>query len=210
MFFHEIGNRVIVTTTDQEDWKLIKETIKNLDKPQPLVALECLIVTVDVTNDKKIGGQVRNKEGALGKHVNAQSVPINSTVLKKDTSVDPNVSESLLGNLIDGVTGGLGKTLLTFGRENNIWSIFELLQKQVHTSVVAQPFLTVANKYSANIKIGETRRVSSGEVITAEGLPVTGQKDAIANLEIEVTPQINIDGDIMEFQARQFLFFLCL
>ncbi|MCK4265026.1 hypothetical protein KAW80_01560 [Candidatus Babeliales bacterium] len=189
----ETGNRIIVTCTDKHDWKLLKETIKNLDKPQPLVAIECLIVTVDTTNEKKIGGQIRNKAGQLGKGINFQGPPLTQTVLKTSTEGEVTTAQSLLGDLISGVTGGLGKTLLTFGKTSNIWSIFEMLEKLVNTSVVAQPFLTVANKYKSSIVIGETKRATSQETVSGDET-IRGKKSVEASLTLEVTPQINIDG----------------
>ncbi len=191
----DIGNRLIVNCSDKSDWILLKETIRNIDKPQPLVAIECLIVQVDVSDVKSFGGQTRNKKGALGRNINFQSTPLNSTILQSQTVDSVTTVQSLLGNLIGGVTSALGKSILTFGKAGDIWSIFEMLKQQTNTSLIAQPFLTVANKYKSEIKIGETKRATTQTVGTGD-TATTGLTAVEATLRLTVKPQINIDGII--------------
>jgi len=187
----EEGNRLIVACTDKQDWKLLKKTIQNLDKPQPQVAVETLIVLVDAENNKFIGGQTRNKKhGQLGHWIDAQTASIDQTVFEQEG--DTNVS--LLGNLISGLTGQLGSTILSFGKTANLWGVFKMLQSNTNASIVAQPFLSVTNKYEASITIGETRRKDSQTGFDAQGNQITGKVDTQADLIINVKPQINIDG----------------
>lgn len=192
------GNRIIASAPDKRDWKLLKETIRNLDKPQPQVAIESLIITVDNTDLKEMGGQVRNKKhGTLGDNIDFQSVPVpNGKTVTEVSGTDPNTTViSLLGNLLSSLTGGLGKTLLTFGRKQNIWGVFSILRRETHATLLAQPFLSVTNKYEARIVIGQTKRIAS-QTASGIGFATTGLQDQSANLELEVKPQINIDGII--------------
>lgn len=194
----EEGNRIIVSTPDIQDWKLLKPILKDLDKPQPQVALETLVVIVESTNTDQLGGQFRNKsEGSLGSGINFQGPPIQKTVLKTDPAVPDGTTTvqnvSLLGNLLNGLTGALGQTILTFGKPNDIWGIFQMLQSRTRSSIVAQPFLTVTNKYAAEILVGTTNRIVSQQSIV-NGQQVSGYQDTEANLKIAVTPQINLDG----------------
>ncbi len=190
------GNRIIVSSMDVRDWKLLKETIRNLDKPQPQVAIETLIVLADSTEDKQLGGVIRNKsEGQLGDRLNFQSPPLptSKTQFKTGTTDGGDeVNTSLLGNLLNGLSGGLGTTLLTFGRESNIWGIFQSLQTMTHATVLAQPFLTITNKYKSTIKIGEIKRVLAQTTTTG----IQGFTDNEVNALLQVKPQINIDGVI--------------
>ena len=181
------GNRIIVSTTDNQDWKLIKKTIEDLDKPQPQVAVETLIVTVDLGDTKQLGGRIRNKkEGQIGKGIDFQSTGIGNTTLGSDPT-------SLLGNLISSLVTGQGASILTFGKGTNIWGIFEALQQQTNTSILAQPFLTITNKKKASITVGTKKRIEA-EVINA--YDQKSYKDTEANTKIDLTPQINLDGVI--------------
>ncbi|MFC1894932.1 secretin N-terminal domain-containing protein, partial [Candidatus Dependentiae bacterium] len=184
------GNRLIVSSTDNEDWKLLKKTIEDLDKPQPQVALETLIVSVNITDGKELGGSIRNKnEGQIGKGVNFQS-PTNNGTIQKGTSAP--YENSLLGNMIAGLTKELGSSILTFGRGTNIWGVFKALKTNSNTSILSQPFFTVINKSTANINIGSTNRYQSQ---TATG-GLAGYDYASAKTDVKITPQINLDGII--------------
>ena len=184
------GNRLIVSSTDKQDWSLLKKTIKDLDKPQPQIALEALFVTVDVTEGKSLGGSIRNKKsGQIGKHVNFQSPSETGVIVKGTTGGD---YQNLLGNLLDGVSGGLGSTILSFGKDANIWGVFKALKTQTNTSILAQPFVCVANKTKAHLESGKTLNVIN-EVTSGD---FSGYKEIDALTSIDVTPQINTDGII--------------
>lgn len=187
------GNRLIVSSTDKQDWSLLKKTIKDLDKPQPQIALEALFVSIDITEDKSLGGSIRNKKsGQIGKHINFQSPSATGAIVKGTTGGD---YQNLLGNLLDGVTGGLGSTILSFGPDANIWGIFKALKTQSNTSVLAQPFICVTNKTKAHLESGRTLNVVN-ERTSDEDSSFSGYKEIEALTTIDVTPQINTDGII--------------
>ena len=181
------GNRLIVSSTDKQDWKLLKKTIEDLDKPQPQVAVEALIVTVAITDSKKFGGALRNKiDGQIGKGINFQS-PTYSGVVTADSG------KSLLGNMLDGIVNGLGSTVLSFGPSTNIWGIFEALKSLTNISVLSQPFFTVQNKTKAHIQVGSEQQVVN-EVTGDSEDSFKGYKYVKAATTLDVTPQINLDG----------------
>ena len=71
------GNRLIISCIDKQDWKLLKKTLDDLDKPQPQVGLEALIVSITSDDLKSLGGAVRSKKhGQLGKNIDGQSATI--------------------------------------------------------------------------------------------------------------------------------------
>ena len=188
------GNRLIVSCVDQQDWKLLKKTLDDMDKPQPQVAIETLIVMVDANDEKELGGALRNKkDGQLGKNIDFQSASITTPSLNPATGA----ANSLLGNMWSQLSPQLGQTVLTFGNPNNVWAVFHALKATNNTSVLSQPFITVANKTTANIEVGDTRRIPDSTQNTGTGQnTLTGYKDASASTKLNVTPQINIDGVI--------------
>lgn len=182
------GNRLIVSSSDKQDWSLLERTIEDLDKAQPQVALECLFVTVDASNNKSLGGAIRNKKsGQIGKHINFQS-PTEEGAIVKDTS-----PQDLLGNMLNAVTGGLGSSIITFGPSpNNIWGVFKALQTHTNTNILSQPFLSVANKTKGHIEFGSKINVVNEETA---GI-FKGYKEVEATTKLDLTPQINADGVI--------------
>ncbi|MFA5075025.1 MAG: secretin N-terminal domain-containing protein [Candidatus Babeliales bacterium] len=188
------GNRLLVSCTEKQDWKMLKKTIKDLDKPQPQVAVEALIVSVNFNDTKFLGGGIRNKHAdQIGKGVNFQSpMPNGSTIFNPpQTGTDPGTSIEL-ANLAAGLVGGIGTTILTLGSTANLWGILEILQQQTNTSILSQPFFTVANNAQATITVGQTVYITTEK--TQSGF--TGQKAESAPTTLKVTPQINLDGII--------------
>jgi len=188
------GNRLVVSSTDKVDWKLLKKTIKDLDKPQPQVAIESMIVTVDVGDTKELGGATRNKKhGMLGINIDAQSSGANDTPTLEYSPPDATTNPvSLLGNMIDQISPQMGLATLTFGKVGNIWGYLQVLQQQTNTAVLSQPFMTIANKTAANVVFGLQQRVL--QETTGGTTPLSGYEPIDANTDLTITPQINLDG----------------
>lgn len=188
------GNRLIVSSTDKVDWRLVKQTIKDLDKPQPQVAIETLMVAVTVDDRKQIGGNMRiKKPNTLGQNIGFQS----AVTSQDGPSLDAD-GTSLLGDMITQLTTQKGLSVLTFGKSSpNIWAVFSMLKEEKNASIISQPFITVGNKVKASVVVGSTKRV-----IAQESGSLKGFRDASDGTTIHITPQINIDGVIrMELET---------
>jgi len=201
------GNRLIVSCVDKQDWRLLKRTLEDLDKPQPQVAVECLIVTVNADDVKEMGGMIRNKKhGQIGKNVDFQSASLTDSP-SLETAKDDSTPKSLLGNLFNQIIATKGQTILTFGPyASNIWAVFHAIKQQTNASILSQPFLTIANKTSATIEVGEVRRIVYEE--QQGDTPTKGYKDVPINTGLKLTPQINLDGVIrlkVEVNISEFL-----
>jgi len=186
------GNRIIASCPDKKDWKLLKQTIRDLDKPQPQVAIEALIVDIDKIDEKAFGGHVRSpKANTLGNFPAFQGPGFMKTVL------DPNSGspQSLLGNLLYDVTGQLGSTILSFGRINNIWMILQMLETFSHATVLSKPFLTISNKYESTVYVKRVVRVIT-QSAGPDANSLKGMGDNEATIELTVKPQINPNGFI--------------
>lgn len=167
------GNRLLVSCTDDHDWKLLQETIRSLDTPQPQVAIQMMIVSVSAKDVKELGGQMRNKtHNQLGKNVDIQTHPISSTVFEVSTD-DDTTPVSLLGNLLNAITLNRGSTVLSVGKavagENGLWAIFKALSSQTNATILEQPFLTAANRSSSTLKVGESTYITTQEAVGASG-----------------------------------------
>lgn len=201
------GNRLVVSSTDNVDWKLLKKTIRDLDKPQPQVAVESMIVTVDVVDTKDLGGAIRNKKhGMLGINIDAQGAgPNNSPQLEYKPPEGRTNPVSLLGDMINQITPAKGLSTLTFGKTGNIWAYIQALKSITNTSVLSQPFMTIANKTTANVVFGSQYRVV--QETQGEG-GLSGYEAIDANTNLTITPQINLDGLVrldIDLQIDEFI-----
>ncbi|MBI2775544.1 hypothetical protein HYX58_06045 [Candidatus Dependentiae bacterium] len=190
------GNRLLISA-EKEDYLKVLDIIKKIDVKQPQIALEVLVVNVIANDDRAIGVQIRNKgQDVFGHGINAQTsgLPLGGGSFSSPV-VDPN-SGSLLANLISLAQGQtVGATLISISNKfNSVWALFKLLETQVHLNVISNPFLVTVNNYAAQVSLGETRRVITGQVQSQVNTETQG--DVTANLTVNITPLINSTGNI--------------
>lgn len=198
-FTPEKSTNQIIIQGRYEDYMEAKKIIDKLDEPQPQVAIEVLLLSIDINDTKNLGIQIRSKvpgpDGFLGKNVKFQTSHLGKIIEKPD----PNTVgvQRLLGNLINLAVGqSPGSTILTLGKDLfGIWGVFRLLKTISNVQVVSNPFLVATNKTKARVALGETRRVKTAEVSAVNTVDAFGNSDA--KLQVEVTPQINSDGMII-------------
>lgn len=213
------GNRLLVSCTDDDDWALLKETIKSLDKAQPQVIINMMFVSINENDIKELGGQFRNPyHGQIGKHIDFQSHPIGSNSFEYSGGGfgSSSVPISLLGNLLSQVTGGTGSTLFSIGKtitgagEGGLWAVFKALKQRTNATIISEPFITTTNRFTGTVQYGTTKRVETQKAIGSSGNlgGAIGTKQVEAMTNISITPQINFDGIIkldVEIKASEFL-----
>ena len=163
--------------------------------------LKCLIATIDLTDTKSLGAQIRSKQpgpnGLLGNNIKFQTSGLYGTsgiVANPDPTTGTN---RLLGNLVNLVTGAVpGTSLLTLGQDAfGVWGIFQALQTVTDAEVVSNPFILATNNAKSTVKIGEERRIVTAQVVAGGSNQNAFDADD-ANLEVTITPHINSDGMI--------------
>lgn len=193
------GNRLIINSS-YDDFVQIRNLLQKIDIEQPQIALKVYILSVDLTNIKGFGTQIRNKKpginGLVGNNVNFQTSTLSSPVIEDDNQTGPaSGAVRLLGNLVNIASNGVaGSTLVTLGSDAfGVWGLLQALEQYTRISVVANPFLVTAQKYPAVLSIGTTRRVLTSQTLTNQG-PQPSYNDLKANLTVNITPQITADG----------------
>lgn len=197
-------NRIIMRG-DYQDYLMVKDLLFEIDKPQPQVAIEVLVLFVSWSKVKQLGTQIRNYIKTCGgfgsDHVQFQTSGLNGTqriVERQKTETSVTVPNRLMGNLLDLVTGlEAGNTIISFGRDIfGVWGLLQLFESFTASETVANPFLMAANKQKAIVDVGEIRRVVTSQIIQTPTQATNSFDDMKASLRVEVTPQINSDGMI--------------
>lgn len=205
----ESGNRLIINAS-YDDYLKILEVIERMDVEQPQVAIRVLILNVDLTDQRQLGTQLRNKAcfpdpassnctqnvnsccgpDILGGNINFQSSTIFGTGIVQNNTGSG--ATRLLGDLISLAQGApAGSTLISLGKDMfGIFGLLRVLQTYTRASVIANPFVIATHKYKAQISVGETRRLPSA-IVSGTGGNVEGFIDIQANLQVEVIPQIS-------------------
>jgi general secretion pathway protein D len=203
------GNRLIVSA-NHEDWRRLEEFIDKLDKPQPQIALEVLVVDVNIDATKELGTQTYGIMGHEPAHnvsalfnnltiTSANSSQAASTDQAPSPSTEVNVFSSLLTLLGGG--GNTGASFVTIGRTkqvdgyDNVWAIIRSVLKWTNSQVITQPYIIANNNQLCNISTKDTRLVE-GALSTGQITSIR-QKDAIeASVSLDITPYINLAGTI--------------
>ena len=199
-FIPEKETNKLIIKGHYEDYLKAQKVIAQLDARQPQAAIEVLIASVDLSDTKNLGAQIRSKEpgpnGLLGNNIKFQTSGLytDSSIV---TNADPTTGTNrLLGNLINLVTGAVpGTSLLTLGQDAfGVWGIFQALQTVTDAEVISNPFLLATNNAKSTVAIGEERRIVTQKVVGFDNQNAFDADDA--KLEVTITPQINSDGMI--------------
>ncbi|HEX2977504.1 MAG TPA: hypothetical protein VHO47_00045 [Candidatus Babeliales bacterium] len=211
------GNRLIIAAR-KKDWVRIKKLIEDLDKPQPQVALEVLLVDLTLLNDKILGAQIRDKAGfqnSTSRKLNFQSAQLASPVLLP-TVQDP-VSglqvlpgNALMANLLQlitdpttGVNGNIasnaspGSFIISLNdkKSGGVWAVFQLLNQYANTTILAQPFLVTMNHQQATVTI-QQERLLVGDADTANTAVALRFETVTAGLTVDILPHISLTGNV--------------
>lgn len=203
-FTAEPGTNKLIIRGDYHDYLATKEIIEKLDEPQPQVAIEVLILSVALKDNKELGVQLRSKipglNDTLGANVVFQTSGLRAggSPSKPVTNPDGPGVERLLGNLLKLVTNATtGNTILTLGQDAfGVWGIFQALQTITNLQVISNPFLVASNKTPASVSLGEKRRIVTG-VIKGGTTDEQTFGDDSAKLQVDIVPQINSDGMVV-------------
>lgn len=188
------GNRLLIRGSE-EDYKLIKPTIEQLDQRQPQVVIEVLIVNITLNKDKAIYSAIRNKNESK---VNFQTSGFYGQGIQVNETNNTAPTGSLITNLISLVTSNAvtaGSTVLSLGKQS-VWALLSSLEQITELNIVSNPFLVATNKYKSLVSLGSTRRVVSGTVFGGTDNTQNELTSLAANLSVEITPQINNFGII--------------
>lgn len=209
------GNRLIIAAR-KKDWVRIKKLIENLDKPQPQVAIEVLIVDLTLAKDKIAAAQMRNKSGVhdtLAKNVDFQTANIGAPVVGQDV-----IGTTPEGDPLTVFAGGLMSNLLQFfpnnptlnlasdatpgsliislnDRINGVWGLFQVLNQFANTTILAQPFLVTTNHQQATVTIQE-ERLLPGDADTSNNAVAVKFETVVAGLTIDILPHISLTNNI--------------
>ena len=185
------NNALLVSCSDKSDWKMLKRTIKDLDKPKTQVAIETLIVDIDLDNQKGLGSQIRSPRADQPfPNIGWQSAAIGPVVLGGSVG-----ATNLFGNFGSMLTSlAQGTTAVALSKSvGGIWGIFNVLNTNSNASLVDNSFITVANRVSASLTVGESRRVVS-QVYAGNSSNTNSYETKKAGTSYSYTPQVNPDG----------------
>lgn len=197
-------NRIIIKGY-YDDFLMAKKIIEELDEAQPQVAIDVLVLSLTIDDNKEFGTQIRSKDpgisGLVGKNVKFQTSGIRLGGAPQGIVENPTGFgvDRLLGNILKLVTSATpGNTIISLGQDIfGVWGILAVLRTIANLEVISNPFIIATNKADAVVSIGETRRVVTGTIIPSSGPTDNTFGSDQAALTVSIKPQINSDGFII-------------
>jgi general secretion pathway protein D len=206
------GNRLIIAAR-KKDWVRIKKLIEDLDKAQPQVALEVLIMDLTLTNDRVLGSQIRDTTGvqnSISPRFNFQSAQLTAPILippVTDAAGNPVFSgNALMANLLQ-ILNATGPQNLATSRtpgslvislndgDTGVWAVFQLLNNFANTTILAQPFLVTTNHQQATVTI-QQERLLRGDADTANTSVAIRFETVTAGLTVDILPHISLTNNV--------------
>jgi len=183
------GNRLIVSCSD-EDWKRLCQFIDEIDKAQPQLALEIMIVDLRVADNKALGTQLRAPNGLAGNNIHGSSFMLTPT---SNTSV--NAFDTTATNLLSRVQVDANSSIISFGdaSSNQVWGAIRAMYSIDHTNIITQPYLIVNNNTKVVEKMTDKRPTYSVESNNSSN-PMQTLQTAPATINTTITPHANASG----------------
>lgn len=213
------GNRLIISC-NKEDWIRLEDFIDSLDKPQPQVAIEVMIVNLQEDQSKSLGTQLQSKEGKeVGMGINRAE--FNNLAVQSATRTDDPATVSANPDAIPmqnymataaSIAAAGAPLMISLGTikpsgTNNIWALIQSTFNISNSQVIGQPYI-IANNHQKDctIELKETRRLD-GPLVQTQGVQRKTQESVDAGTKVVVTPQINSEGIVdllLEIKIDQF------
>jgi general secretion pathway protein D len=215
------GNKLIIAAR-QEDWQRIKKLIDELDTPQPQVAIEVLVVDLNMVQDRILGDQMRNKSGfnsSISDNVNFQTSNLTAPIITPATSITNAFGQTvnsfppnaLASNLFQFITDNNnlatsatpGSLLISFNDPNGsgIWNVIQILDKLTNNTILTQPFIVTSDNKQATISFSQDRLLAGGS--NSDGGAITIKNEYVtAATAIDILPTISVGTKNINLQIN--------
>jgi Type II secretory pathway, component PulD len=188
------GNNLIIAARNK-DWAKIQALIKDLDKPEPQVIIEMLIVDIDISKTNLFAMQIRNPSGLnLPPGVNFQ-VPNITGIIYPNSSAPASLATDLFSTEMTaaGFPNGQNQLIMSFNDPagTGIWGVLDIIDKNNEVKVLSRPHMVLLNHKKGETTVSDIRRSAGDSAIGLGTATVSKQVDVEAALTVSITPHIS-------------------
>jgi len=206
---HGSGNRLLIAC-NREDWGRLKSFIEKIDKPQPQVAIEVMIVDVSIGQIKSLGAQMFGIKGNPFAHnANAEFTNLTSAVPSSSSSDTDALQKSYVELLDKNIEGNEHGSYLTLGKvgqgdnkaairnTENVWALIKAVLSLNNSHVISQPYIIANNNQKCLVSVKTIYRLPGQlDLSKSAGQAIQQKEDVPAEIKVELTPYINLSGII--------------
>jgi len=174
----DVANNALVIFANQENYRIIEQTLAQLDRPRLQVAIHATIVEVTLNNDLQYGVEY---------YLSSNAVQFGSTT--STTQLNP-------------LTAVLPGSNLLLGPNANPKVVINALRTITDVKVLSSPSLVVVDNQVASLQVGDQVPVSTGNASVLNAATATSNTivNTISYLNtgviLQVLPRINANGNV--------------
>ncbi|WP_315721971.1 MULTISPECIES: type II secretion system secretin GspD [unclassified Bradyrhizobium] len=183
-------NNSLLIYADRENYRIISNTLQQLDQPVLQVGIEATIAEVTLTNELSYGVQSYLSSKVLGLGTDKGSITNTQT-----TSVATATTSAATTALINRALPGFN---FLIGNEASPNMILDALHTVTSVKVLSNPSLVVINNQSATLQVGDVVPVSTGSatVLSSSNTVVNTIDYRNTGIILRVVPRIAANGNV--------------
>jgi general secretion pathway protein D len=190
----DVINNTLLIYADQENYRLIEATLRQVDRPQLQVAIDATVAEVTLNDSLAYGVQsyITSKNLGLkpdqGSILNTNSVPA-STDTSGAAAAAGTVANAFINRAIPGFN-------FLIGSEAQPTLILDALHTLTSVKVLSNPSLVVIDNQVATLQVGDSVPISTGSAIAASSTVINTIDYRNTGIILRVAPRVNANGNV--------------
>jgi general secretion pathway protein D len=184
----DVVNNTLLIYADQENYKIIEGTLRQIDRPQLQVAIDATVAEVTLNDTLSYGVQTFLTSKNLGLKPDTGSI-LNTSVAQSGTSGASGVASALINRAIPGFN-------FLVGTESQPSVILDALHTLTDVKVLSNPSLVVIDNQVATLQVGDQVPISTGSAIAASSTVVNTIDYRNTGIILRVAPRVNVNGNV--------------
>jgi general secretion pathway protein D len=177
----DVANNALLIYANQENYRIIERTLRQLDRPSMQVAVDAIIAEVVLNNNLNYGVQFFIKSQDLGLRRDTGSISLN------------NLGGAALARALPGFN-------FLVGSEAEPRLILEALQSVTDVKVLSTPSVVVLDNQLATLQVGDQIPIATRSAVSVEtpNAPVVNNIDyRNTGIILRVVPRVNTNGNVL-------------
>ena len=174
-------NNTLLIYANQESYRIIEQTLRQLDRPQLQVSIDATIAEITLNDSLNYGVQFFLKSSDVGARDDKGSIGLSKT------------GSAILGRTLPGFN-------FLLGPESEPRVVLDALRGVSDVKVLSTPSVVVLDNQVATLQVGDQVPVAtaSATVLTGTGAPVVNTIDyRNTGVILRVVPRINANGNVL-------------
>lgn len=178
----DVVNNALLIYANQENYRIIESTLRQIDRPQLQVAIDATIAEITLNDTLTYGVQYFLKSSDIGAGQNKGSITFN-----------PVNSNPVLGQVLPAFN-------FLVGTQATPRVVLDALHSVTDVKVLSTPSVVVINNQVATLQVGDQIPITtqSATAVSAPGAPIVSSIDyRNTGVILRVVPRINVNGNVL-------------